>query len=793
MAKKKDITPPPRRVTQELFIFDEFGNATQDAVSNVQEDANNNATSAVDASIKKALAGTNLGGVKKTEAVTTESGAEPPADEPPAEPPTEPSGDDDVQPQIPAKPAVFDPRHSGPLAKVMDDNFLQFASYTICSRAIPTVEDGLKPVQRRILHSLKEKDDGRFIKVANIVGHTMQYHPHGDASIKDALVNLENKGYLIEGQGNFGNIFTGDGAAAGRYIECRLSQLAREQIFNKKTTEFIPSYDGRNEEPVLLPSKLPLLLMMGAEGIAVGLSTRIMSHNFIELLEAQIAILQNKPFTVLPDFLTGGLIDVSEYNDGFGRIRTRAKMEVRDKNTVVITELPFGQTTDSLTSSIEDATRAKKVPIRSVQDSTSDHVEIILTLIPGTAPEKAIKALYAFTSCEYAVTANCVVIEKNRPCERTVSEILRANTEQLQQLLKRELEIKRDELEDQRQNKTLVQIFIEERIYKRIEKCTTAEQINEEIREGFKPFRDKLYRDIRDEDIEMLLAVQIRRISLYDMNKNRKEIDDINTMLEDVNQNLGAVKAYTLRYLKDMIKRYQYVEREVEVIEEKPNAKGKGTKQVKKRKKETVEQYPRHTTITTFDAIEVREITASECSICYDAESGYLGYNIKGGEELFKCSSLDKLIVVWKDGKFKLIPAPEKLFVDNNMLYAAIFNRDKEYTAIYTDKEYPISYIKRFSFGGLIANKDYSLLPNEGQVRFLEEGTPAFVWIKYKPAKSQRIIQKVFKAAEEVAVKGVKAKGKQITLKAIQHIASGEKPPRWWDEAAPTDKGNLLF
>ena len=699
---------------------------------------------------------------------------------------------------------TFNPLNNGPVARVMDDNFLRFASYTICSRAIPTVEDGLKPVQRRILHTLHEMDDGRFIKVATVVGRTMFYHPHGDASIKEALVTLENKRYLIEGQGNFGNIYTGDESAAARYIECRLTDLARNEIFNKKTTEFIPSYDGRNMEPVLLPSKLPLLLMLGAEGIAVGLSTKILTHNFIELLEAEINIINGKPFDILPDFQTGGLIDVSEYNDGNGRVKTRARMNAVSQNTIVITELPFGVTSDALINSIADAARRKKVPVKSIQDSTSDHVEIILTLSSGATPEKAIKALYAFTRCEDSVTASMVVIENNRPKETTVSEVLKTNVAQLTRLLKRELEIRKEELEDSRQKKTLIQIFIEERIYKRIEKCSSYEQIQQEIRIGFVPFRDRLFRDVTDDDIEMLLAVQIRRISLYDMEKNRNELDEIAAELDTVEKNLGAIKAYTVEYIKGLIKKYKYVEKEVPAEEAPPEKtpKGKSGTTAKKtasgrKKRQTqerilVEQFPRLTEVTTFNAIAVREITSSECSVCYDSETGFLGHSVKTGAEMFKCSSLDKIIVVWPDGKYRLIPVPEKLFVDRNMLYAAVYDRSKIYTAVYTEKEYPFTCLKRFAFGGIIMNRDYSLLPEKGEIILFAEGTPETIRIRYKPAKGQKIVQKVFNPEKEVAVKGVKARGKQITAKPILHISCAADAPKWWDEKAATDKGGLF-
>src|SRR6202142_1581888 len=380
----------------------------------------------------------------------------------------------------------FDPRKSdGGLHRRVDRGFLEYASYVIRDRAIPNLADGLKPVQRRILWALHEKDDGRFIKVANVVGHTMQYHPHGDASIGDALVVLANKRYLIEGQGNFGNIFTGDPAAAPRYIECRVTELARTEIFNDEITGFIPSYDGRNKEPVSLPCKLPLTLMLGTEGIAVGLSARILPHNFPELLEAQIAILKKQPFKCLPDFMTGGLMDARDYSDGKGSVKVRAKIKTKDESTVVIKEIPPTTTTDSLIASIEDAVQKGKLKVKSINDFTSENVEIEIKCPAGVDAEKLVDALYAFTDCEISITSRIVVIKENRPVELTVSEVLRENTEQLVVILKRELHYR-----------TLERIFIEERIYKLIEKCKTADAIIAAVFEGFKPFKKQLVREL---------------------------------------------------------------------------------------------------------------------------------------------------------------------------------------------------------------------------------------------------------------------------------------------------------
>ena len=645
----------------------------------------------------------------------------------------------------------FDPLHDehGPLKHLVDFNFLQYASYVICDRAIPALEDGLKPVQRRILHALKEKDDGRFIKVANIVGHTMQYHPHGDASIADALVTLTNKRYLIEGQGNFGNIYTGDRAAASRYIECRLTHLARNEIFNKELTEWIPSYDGRNKEPVTLPCKLPLMLMLGAEGIAVGLSTSILPHNFIELLEAQIEILREKKRTpaelsLLPDFQTGGLMDVSEYNKGNGKIKLRAKIETRKNNRLVITELPHGVNTDALMASIEDAVKKKKVPVRNIDDFTAEKVEIELTLTQGASQEKVIQALYAFTKCETSVSSRLICLRENRPVEMTVDEVLRENTRQLLEILEGELTLRKNKLLDDFHNKTLVQIFVENRIYKMIEQCKTYEAVTAAVYKGLEPFRKQLKRKIVDEDIEMLLGVRIKRISLFDIEKNRRDIDGILDELEQVEKDLKALKGYATRYLKRLIKEYKH-------------------------------DYPRRTEATSFKEVEVRELTATELQIRQD-ENGYIGTNVKG-ETILECSSLDKLLVVWSNGQYKVLPPPEKLFVDGMLERCEVFDREKLFTAVYTDAR--ITYLKRFKIGGAIMNREYFMsLGEKSKLQLLVDGTPEAIYLKYNKAKGQRIHQQRFNPAD-IAVKGVKSRGNRMTTKSIKYI--GAEPGRWWD------------
>lgn len=678
---------------------------------------------------------------------------------------------------------------SGPMRELFDFNFRQYSAYVICSRAIPAVEDGLKPVQRRIMHSLWEKDDGRYTKVANIVGHAMQYHPHGDASIGDALCVLANKlwgegkGYLIDGQGNYGSLLTGMPHAATRYIECRLSELARKEIFNKKTTTFVPNYDGRKEEPVYLPAKLPLLLMLGADGIAVGLSTAILPHNFIELLEAEIACIQKKPFQLYPDFQLGGTLDVSEYQDGLGKVKVRAKIEKDGKNKLVVTELPWGETTDSLAESIEEAIKKKKVPVRKLHDLTNDTVKIELELQAGESQEKAIVALYAFTNCEKSLSSRPIVLDAGRPRLMTITEIVRRNVERLSELTRRELEIRLGELDDLFHARTLDRIFIEERIYKRIETEKTMEGVKRAIVTGFEPFLKELRRAIVDEDIERLLKIPIRRISQFDIDKNREEIEGIEKEESQVRDNIEHLRAFVVKYLKGLIREY-------------------------------AKKYPRCSKIESgaFKQVDVRAITASELTIRWDKENNFVGSALRNGDELFKCSSLDELILVWKDGRFRKTQPEDKIFVDKNLLAVIRYNQEKdresrEFTCVYEEGGYGFSYIKRFRFGGLIRNKDYRLAPEKPKSRiiFFQEGCPETLYVKFKPAKNQKIHQQHFLPREQtqrvnptsgksekqdvVPVRTASTKGKQLTTKPIARISSAKGS--WWDDSAPPSKGVL--
>ena len=645
----------------------------------------------------------------------------------------------------------------GPLHQLMDGNFLQYASYVIRDRAIPEIEDGLKPVQRRILYSLNRNDDGRFIKVANIVGYTMQFHPHGDASIGDALVTLVNRGYLIEGQGNFGNIHTGDPAAAPRYIECRLTDLAATQLFNDDLTEFIPTYDGRNKEPVVLPAKLPLLLMLGAEGIAVGLSTRVLPHNFGELLQAQIAILQKKPFKLVPDFPQGALLDAREYDEGRGKVRLRAVIDQKDEATLVIRELPYGVNTELLTASIEDAVKKGKVKAKAIRDYTAGKVEIEIALAADADVQQTIQALYVFTDCEVSLSLRPIVIKEQRPVEMSVHDILRHNTKRLVELLRKELQIERKKIDEALQTASLVRLFIVHRIYKRIEECKTAAEVKQAILDGLAPFRDQLRRDIVNDDLDMLLAIPIRRISLYDLNKSRKEEDDLLADFDAVEKNLTDVVAYTIKYLKNLYRDY-------------------------------ADLFPRKTKEAKFDAIEMRELTAREFALVHDKEKGYLGYDVGGGEPLFHCSSYDKIILVWNDCRYRVIPPPDKLFVDKNLAYVAIYDRDRVMTLVYESDQ--ITHMKRFSFGGVIQNKDYFCIPEGeiGKVLFFADNQPATLYVKYAPRKGQQIHQQEFDP-KKIAVRTPKTRGIQITTKKVTDIAT-QKPRNWDDKAGP--KGAFL-
>ena len=656
-------------------------------------------------------------------------------------------------PVAPSRPAGFKPgKIDLPLHRRVDRSFLDYASYVIRDRAIPNLADGLKPVQRRILWALHEKDDGRFIKVQNVAGHAMQYHPHGDVSITDALVVLANKRYLIERQGNFGHIYTGEPPAAPRYIECRLTDLARNELFNDEITEFVPSYDGRNREPVTLPSKLPLLLMLGTEGIAVGMSARILPHNFPELLEAQIAILKKQPFKCLPDFQTGGLMDARGYKDGTGQIKVRAKIKIKDDSTVAIKEIPPTTTTESLMASIEDASRKGKIKVKSVNDFTSEEVEIEVKAPSGVSADQLVDALYAFTDCEVTIASRIVVIKGNRPVELTVSEVLRENTGQLVDTLKRELQLQESKLQDELHFRTLERIFIEERLYKKIEQCKTNEAVLAAVHDGFKPFRKELVRELADTDVDRLLQVRIRRISLFDINKHREEMERVKAGLAETRKNLKNLTKYVIGHLEALLAKYGPL-------------------------------YPRLTKSSRYDEVDAKEVAFKAFKVAYDRESGYVGHKVSGQEFNVECTKFDKLILVFKDGHYQVTELPEKLFVGPDLVYCGLPERERVFTLAYTNRE--ATYLKRFSFGGTIMNKVYHCIPPKSKVLFFEPDTPAELYIKYKPAPYQKVSQQTCNPAE-VEVKGPKTRGRQISIKDVSSINS--KPSRGWDPDAATTK-----
>ncbi|HEU5070231.1 MAG TPA: DNA topoisomerase IV subunit A [Verrucomicrobiae bacterium] len=676
----------------------------------------------------------------------------------PGSPQTNGNGDHVVAEEAPAvvhRPFAPD-KIELPLHRRVDKGFLEYASYVIRDRAIPALADGLKPVQRRILWALHRTDDGRFTKVANVVGDTMKFHPHGDASIGDALVVLTNKRYLIEGQGNFGNIYTGDPAAAPRYIECRLTELARTELFNDEITEFVPSYDGRNKEPVAFPSKLPLTLMLGTEGIAVGMSSRILPHNFPELLQAQINILKKQPFKCLPDFATGGLMDARDYQDGKGSVKVRAKIKEKDESTVVIKEIPPTTTTESLIASIEDAARKGKIKIKSINDFTSEEVEIEVKAPSGVSAEQLTDALYAFTGCEVTIASRIVVIRDNRPVEMTVSEVLEANTAQLVEILRRELELRQKQLEDELHFRTLERIFIEERIYKLIEKCKTNEAVVAAVYEGFKPFRRQMVRDLTDPDVDRLLQVRIRRISLFDINKHREELEATKADLAETQKHLKNVVKYTIGHLEVLLEKYGPL-------------------------------YPRLTTKSArHEAVDVKAVAAKAFKVSYDRQSGYVGYKVNGDEFKLECTKFDKVLLVFKDGTYKVTELPEKLFVGPELFYSGLPDRDRVFTCAYTDRQ--ASYLKRFTFGGTILNKAYACIPEKSRILYFAPDTPKILYIRYKPAPHQKINQQTCDP-NEIEVKGPKTRGRQLSIKDISSLTP--EPTRGWDDSATTTK--ILF
>ena len=570
-----------------------------------------------------------------------------------------------------------------PVTGMYKDWFLDYASYVILERAVPAIEDGLKPVQRRILHAMKEMDDGRFNKVANIIGQSMQYHPHGDASIGDAIVNMGQKDLLIETQGNWGDVRTGDGAAAARYIEARLSKFALDVVFNPQTTDWQLSYDGRKREPVTLPVKFPLLLAQGVEGIAVGLSTKILPHNFRELIEASIELLKGNSPQVLPDFLTGGLADFSDYQEGLrgGKVKVRARIEEDANKTLLIKEIPFGTTTDSLIDSILKANDKGKIKIKKVVDNTAKDVEIQIQLAPGVSPDVTIDALYAFTDCEVSISPNACVIIDEKPVFLTVNQILKYNTTQTKELLRKELEIRKGELLEKLLFSSLEKIFIENRIYRDIEECTTWDAVLEAIDRGLDPYKPDFYRTIVQEDLVRLTEIKIKRISKFDTFKADELMKRLQDELKEVNYNLKHLTDFAIAYYQNLLDKY-----------------GKGRE--------------RKTEIRAFDTIQAAVVAANNAKLYVNRVDGFVGYGLKKDEYICECSDLDDIIAIRRDGKLVVSKIQEKLFMGKDIVYVGVFRKNDErmtYNFIYLDGVSGRAMVKRFQVGGVTRDKEYEL------------------------------------------------------------------------------------
>ncbi|MBS2096719.1 DNA gyrase/topoisomerase IV subunit A [Carboxylicivirga linearis] len=631
--------------------------------------------------------------------------------------------------------------------------FLDYASYVILERAVPHINDGLKPVQRRILHAMRRMDDGRYNKVANIIGFTMQFHPHGDASIGDALVQLGQKDLLIDCQGNWGNVYTGDRAAAPRYIEARLTKFAQEVVFNPKTTEWKLSYDGRNNEPVTLPVKFPLLLAQGVEGIAVGLASKLLPHNFNELIDASIAHLQEKPFELYPDFPTGGMMDASRYNDGIrgGAIKIRAKISKVDSKTLMISDIPFGRNTTSLIESILKANEKGKIKIKKIDDNTAENVEILIYLPPGSSPDKTIDALYAFTDCELSISPNSCVIKENKPHFIGVSQILRENTENTKYLLTRELEIRRGELEDAWHMSSLERIFIENKIYQRIEDCETWEAIIQTIDHGLEPFKPALRREVTRDDITKLTEIRIKRISKFDAKKADEYIASLEEEMEQIDYNLANIIIYSIDYYKRIKKLF-----------------GKN--------------FPRKTEIRSFESIEASKVVVKNEKLYINREDGFIGTSLRKDEFVCDCSDIDDVIIFYKDGKYMVTKVSDKAFVGKNIIHIAVFKKNDKrtiYNTVYRDGKGGLVYMKRFAVTGITRDKEYDVTqgkPGSSIMYFSANPNGESEILKVVLRPKARIRNLIFDLdMGELAIKGRGARGNIVTKYEVQKVALKKK------------------
>ncbi len=637
---------------------------------------------------------------------------------------------------------------STPVSGMYKTYFLDYASYVILERSVPLLMDGLKPVQRRILHAMKEMDDGRFHKVANIIGQTMQFHPHGDAAIGDALINLGQKDLLIDCQGNWGDVRTGDGAAAPRYIEARLSKLALEIGFNPKITEWQASYDGRKKEPISLPMKFPLVLALGVEGIAVGLSTKIMPHNFIELIKASIDVLKGKSTSLVPDFPTGGMLDVSQYNGGKrgGKLRCRSHIKIVDKNTLSIVDLPYGVTTKSLIESILKANDKGKIKIKHIDDNTAKDVEVLVHLTSGISPEVTMDALYAFTDCEVSISPNTCVIIDNKPHFLSVDELLKISTDQTKEFLRLELEIRLSELRERLLFSSLEKIFIENRIYRDIEECETWESVLETIDKGLDPFKSMFYREITQEDIIRLTEIKIKRISKFDTFKADELIKKLEAEIEEVTHHLAHLTEYAIEYFRDLLKKY---------------GKGKERKSV----------------ITEFDNIEVRHVAVANEKLYVNRKEGFIGYGLKKDEYVTDCSDIDDIIIFRKDGKYKVIQIADKLFVGKDIIHVDVWKKGDErkiYHAVYCAPKSNKNYVKRFAVKAITRDREYDVTngePNSKLIYFNHHNNSEGEIITVHLSPNCRAKIKTFDFDfGELAIKGRNSQGNVLTKYPIKKI-----------------------
>ena len=639
------------------------------------------------------------------------------------------------------------------LSGMYENWFLDYASYVILERAVPEIDDGLKPVQRRILHAMNRLDDGRYNKVANIIGHTMQFHPHGDASIGDALVQLGQKELLIDMQGNWGNTLTGDRAAAPRYIEARLSKFAKEVVFNPKTTSWKSSYDGRNKEPLTLPVKFPLLLVQGVEGIAVGLASKILPHNFVELIDASILHLQNKDFEILPDFLTGGMADFSKYNYGLrgGKVRVRAKISQNDKKTLLINEIPFSTTTSSLIDSIISASEKGKIKIKKIDDNTAENVEIVIHLASNVSPDQTIDALYAFTNCEVSISPNsCIIIEK-KPHFISVKEVLKQNTDHTVLLLKTELEIKLQELEDQWHNSSLEKIFIENRIYLKIEDCETWECVIETIDKGLNPFKKLLKREVTEDDIVRLTEIKIKRISKFNAFKADELISSIEEEIEEVKNHLAHLIDYAINYFRQIKKKH-----------------GKGKE--------------RKTEIRNFDTINASNVAVANSKLYIDHEEGFIGTGLKKAEFVTNCSDIDDIIVFKSNGIMVVHKAATKVFVGKGVTHVDVFKRSDDrtiYNMIYQNGKRGNYYVKRFAVVGVTRDKEYDLTIGTDDSRVIyftanPNGEAEIIKINLRAKPKLKKLTFDFDFSE-LTIKGRGSRGNIITKHSIRNIIQREE------------------